>query len=75
MNGTTSAWRAKWHDFFTFGPEERISLFSIVRIDLGFRPTAGLSFSWTNIKGDSDPDPRPDLARSGTSPLMEACAR
>jgi hypothetical protein len=38
--------RERLHDFFTFGPEQRLALYPIVWIDLGFRPLAGAQFSW-----------------------------
>lgn len=33
-------------DFFTFGPNNQAALWPVFHFDLGFRPWAGLSFSW-----------------------------
>jgi hypothetical protein len=47
-------WRARWHDFFTFGSRQQIGLFPTGRIDLGLRPSVGVYFFWNDLAGESD---------------------
>lgn len=47
-------WRVRIYDFFTFGSENQIGVFPTGRVDLGFRPSAGVYFFWNDIWGDSD---------------------
>jgi len=46
--------RARWNDFFTFGPEREIGLFPSARIDLGLHARVGLHLFWHNIVPDND---------------------
>ena len=47
-------WRVRLYDFFTFGVEDQVGVFPTGRVDLGFRPSAGVSFFWKNIWRSSD---------------------
>lgn len=38
--------REHLHDFFTFGPEQRLALYPVAWLDLGFQPSVGAHFSW-----------------------------
>lgn len=64
-------WRVRIYDFFTFGPENQVGVFPTGRIDLGFRPSAGVYFFWNDIWGGSDVRAR---ATSGGSDLWTADA-
>jgi len=62
-------WRVRVYDFFTFGSENQVGIFPTGRIDLGFRPSAGVYFFWNDIWGSSDVHAR---ATSGGSDLWTA---
>jgi hypothetical protein len=62
-------WRVRIYDFFTFGSENQVGIFPTGRIDLGFRPSAGVYFFWNDIWGASDVRAR---AMSGGSDLWTA---
>lgn len=46
--------RERVHDFFTFGPDERLGLFPAAYIDLGFRPSWGAYFFWKDMWRNGD---------------------
>ena len=41
----------RYKEFFTFGPEDRVTLMPTFLYDLGFRPNAGLRFEYREIRG------------------------
>jgi len=47
-------WHEHIHDFFTFGPEQRMGLFPSGWVDSGFKPSVGLHFFWHAPRHSSD---------------------
>jgi hypothetical protein len=47
-------WPARLHDFFTFGPQDRLGLFPAAYIDTGFRSRMGAYFFWKEMWRASD---------------------
>jgi len=58
-------WPERIQDFFTFGPDERFSLYPAIYVDLGFQSTFGAYFAWQRMWRSSELHARATTTSSG----------